>query len=463
MLGYAMSALFMVSLAGAVFSFEMFARRRDERYLLLMAPGWLVYSVSLVFYTLNSGASSEVYSALFGALQLLGVTLITVGAFSYFVRIQPRRVVVIASLAATGVFAFFYIVPALATLTIGAEAAIMFGGAVVGLSRPRRFIRVGGSSYFWLLGMCVVGALSAVNWGAYSDASMAQAPVEPWLGTTATVIMGVMFMVLLEYNTTLSSLNDRNLELDAYRESLESMVAARTAQLEAATRAKSEFLASMSHELRTPLNSVIGFSGILSQGLAGPLTDEQSRQLHMVNRSGRHLLSLINDVLDLSKVEAGKVELCVERFDPHALAQEIIDMVRPLARAKGLELRAETVDNDTFMSSDVGKVKQILLNLIGNAIKFTDFGRIELRYMRVSDGTACFSVTDTGGGIPEEDMARVFEPFTQLATASIAKPEGTGLGLSLSREYAHMLGGEITVESRVGVGSTFTFSVPDQT
>lgn len=277
--------------------------------------------------------------------------------------------------------------------------------------------------------------------------------------------------------TTVMDITDRKAiehELLESRRNLEAIVEERTAklagaftelqrandELREATAAKSAFLASMSHELRTPLNSIIGFSGILTQGLAGPLSDEQRTQIEMVNRSGRHLLSLIDDVLDLAKVEAGKADVLIDTVDPEVIVGEVATAVRPLADDKGLSLDAEVCGFEGTIRSDAGKLRQILFNLVGNAVKFTDAGSVKLGVHCEGDGMCAFSVTDTGPGIAAADIPRIFEPFTQLESPRTAKPQGTGLGLRISREYAHLLGGELTVESEVGAGSTFMLRIP---
>ncbi|MDP2300030.1 MAG: LytS/YhcK type 5TM receptor domain-containing protein, partial [Actinomycetota bacterium] len=187
-------------------------------------------------------------------------------------------------------------------------------------------------------------------------------------------------------HTDISARKAAEAEEERYREDLEELVAERTSELEqmnaelaSATTAKSVFLASMSHELRTPLNSIIGFSGLLAQGMAGPLTDEQRTQIEMIHGSGRHLLALIDDVLDLERVEAGRVEVRPAPFDGVALVAEVIDVMRPLADEKGLELSADVSDSALEIVSDSGKVRQILLNLVGNAVKFTAEGSVEVR------------------------------------------------------------------------------------
>ena len=256
-------------------------------------------------------------------------------------------------------------------------------------------------------------------------------------------------------------------ELRAQRENLEALVTERTAALieaneglQEATAAKSDFLASMSHELRTPLNSIIGFSDILYRRMAGDLSEEQAKQVGMINRSGKHLLALISDVLDVSKIEAGVVELHVEPVDVEAIVRDTLEIVRPMAEEKGLQLRLSAQGDDWVLRSDGDKVRQILLNLVGNALKFTDEGTVAVEMRRTDAAHVSIAVSDTGRGIPEQDMPRIFEAFTQIATPDLVSPPGTGLGLSISREFSRLLGGEITAESHAGIGSTFTLTLP---
>jgi GAF domain-containing protein len=236
-------------------------------------------------------------------------------------------------------------------------------------------------------------------------------------------------------------------------------IADKSRQLEAASRHKSEFLANMSHELRTPLNAIIGFSEVLVDRMFGELNEKQDEYLKDIYASGQHLLSLINDILDLSKIEAGRMELEATDFDLPSAIDNALTLVRERATRRGITL-GRTIDAHLGMlRGDERKVKQVLLNLLSNALKFTpEGGRIDVR-AGAHDEVAEVSVTDTGVGIAPEDQEAVFEEFRQVGTAD-KKVEGTGLGLALSRKFIELHGGRIWVTSTVGVGSTFTFTLP---
>jgi signal transduction histidine kinase len=226
-----------------------------------------------------------------------------------------------------------------------------------------------------------------------------------------------------------------------------------------ADRLKSAFLASMSHELRTPLNSIIGFTGILLQGLVGPLNDEQQKQLGMVMNSARHLLALINDVLDISKIEAGELELASAPFDVRQAIQRAVQTVTPLADKKGLSLIVEVSPEVDHIVGDQRRVEQILINLANNAIKFTDAGQVRIR-SEIVNNRLVTQVIDTGIGIRAEDVGKLFKPFRQIDTGVARRHEGTGLGLAICDRLVSMMGGRIGVESQWGEGSTFTFALP---
>lgn len=278
---------------------------------------------------------------------------------------------------------------------------------------------------------------------------------------------------------TLNDITDRmqaETALRGDRDELELQVAARTADLqsaliraEAADKIKSSFLATMSHELRTPLNSIIGFTGILLQNLAGPLNAEQIKQLNMVQGSARHLLELINDVLDISKIESGQIEVHAESFDLQDSLNRVVSLVRPMAEKKSLLLKAIVSPELGKMHSDRRRMEQIMLNLLNNAIKFTEEGRVTLvadrvEYLEPAEaGKRCavkIQVADTGIGIKPEDLDTLFQPFRQLDSSLTRQYEGTGLGLAICRRLAKLLGGEIIASSEWSKGSVFTVTIP---
>jgi two-component system, NtrC family, sensor kinase len=232
-------------------------------------------------------------------------------------------------------------------------------------------------------------------------------------------------------------------------------------QLEVASQHKSEFLANMSHELRTPLNAIIGFSEVLAERMFGEINDKQAEYLADILESGRHLLSLINDILDLSKIEAGRMELQATEFSLPDAIENTLTLVRERAHRHGIALGHRVDERLGTICADERKVKQVLLNLLSNALKFTpEGGRIDV-VATVTDNAIEISVSDTGVGIAAEDQAMVFEEFRQVGAAS-KKIEGTGLGLAISRKFIELHGGKIWVKSQVGAGSTFAFTLPLQ-
>jgi signal transduction histidine kinase len=232
-------------------------------------------------------------------------------------------------------------------------------------------------------------------------------------------------------------------------------------ELEQASALKSQFLANMSHEFRTPLNAMLGYTSMLLQGVAGPLASPQRRQLGRIESNGRHLLTIINEILDISRIEAGRMPLQISRFDVPNLINEVRAELEPIILRSKLMVSIQLDKDLPPLSSDRQKVKQILLNLLSNALKFTHHGSVTLSARRSArDRTLTLSVADTGIGIAPVDQEKIFEDFRQLDNSPTRAYGGTGLGLSICRRLAQMLDGRIAVHSQIGRGSTFTLTLP---
>ena len=264
----------------------------------------------------------------------------------------------------------------------------------------------------------------------------------------------------------ITELKTIELELETYRNNLEKLVEIRTNELnkekvkaQSADLMKSAFLATMSHELRTPMNSIIGFTGILLKEYAGPLNEEQKKQLGMVKNSSQHLLGLINDVLDISKIEAGKLNVLLAPFNYLITLEKTIEFLGPQAAKKGLVINSEISELNITLNSDERGVEEVVLSLLSNAIKFSEEGEIKVK-VEVSDDFVVTQIIDQGLGIERRDIKKLFLPFIQLNEGLNRTHEGTGLGLTICKNLIEKLGGTISVESKKDEGSKFTFSLP---
>jgi PAS domain S-box-containing protein len=275
----------------------------------------------------------------------------------------------------------------------------------------------------------------------------------------------------IELEAQSQQLQEQTAELEMQQDELQTTydrLLVQTAELEraraaanAANEAKSHFLSTMSHELRTPLNAIGGYVQLMEMEVQGPITDAQRQSLDRITRSHRHLLRLVNDVLDLSRIEAGRMEYRIEEIELPIVVSSVLPMVEPQLAQAGLTLDT-SIDAAPRARADREKTQQILINLLTNAVKFTPAGgRVAVRTRRdASDRLVLVDVSDTGIGIPAEKLASVFEPFVQVKSEQSRRAEGTGLGLAISRDLARGMGGDLTVSSRPGAGSTFTLHLP---
>ena len=281
-----------------------------------------------------------------------------------------------------------------------------------------------------------------------------------WIDVFAKIVPYRMEKAILLALVDVSAKISAQQELKELNYELEDKIRERTRELEEANKAKSIFLANVSHELRTPLNSIIGFSEALMQGYAGKFSDNQKEYINDIFESGLHLLDLINEILDLSKVEAGKMELKLEKINIKLLISKVIKIFKEKIAKHKISLKISIPDDISLIIADPLKLRQILFNIVNNALKFTpDGGKIEVG-IQENKKEYVFYVSDTGIGISKDDMDRLFKPFEQLETALEKKVEGTGLGLHYSKKLVELHGGKIMVESELGKGSCFNFTIP---
>jgi len=311
----------------------------------------------------------------------------------------------------------------------------------------------------------VVAIISLASVNVFSEQSIRL--IERILVMVSARVGGILsFHKMNELSLTLA---EQNRELDVQKTELASQSAElleqnaelemQKQQLGEASRLKTNFLSNMSHELRTPLNSVIALSGVLNRRLAKQIPDEEYSYLDVIERNGKHLLNLINDILDISRIEAGREEMEITTFNICKLADEVISMIEPQAKEKNIELLKAEGDCDGTITGDAGKCRHILQNLISNAVKFTEEGKVEIKAVQ-DEKNISITVSDTGIGISEDQMMHIFDEFRQADSSTSRRFGGTGLGLAIAKKYANLLGGTITVKSAQGKGSEFTLTMP---
>jgi len=443
---------------------------------------WATHFVAMTAYDVGVPLSFELGS-LFGSLAIS--LLMQTAAFWLVHHVKrPHAWGFAGAISGIGIISMHYVgtagieAAALMRWDAGLVAASIVMSILFAAAAFVTFYALSGKWRALQAGVVMVVAICALHFTAMSAVTLipfgAGADADGLSQSMLGVVVG--FGALLCLITALAAtaadiyLSDRQrLENQRLRE----QVAARTAELlrlaedqmalteraEAANTAKSQFLANMSHELRTPLNAILGYGEMISEDAA----DETSRKdAERIMAAGRHLLSLINDILDLSKIDAGRVDLETASFDPAALAQDTIETVRPLTKERQVRLHLD-LGQLGRAETDAFRIKQCLLNLLSNAIKFSQGGDVALRARRdraLGGDWLVFTVQDTGIGMSAEQMARLFQPFMQADASTTRQFGGTGLGLVISRNYAQLMGGDITVESTQGEGSTFTLRVP---
>jgi signal transduction histidine kinase/CheY-like chemotaxis protein len=338
---------------------------------------------------------------------------------------------------------FYFLAAVLVPMTAGMlAAAIIVDNHLAGLpAEVARDLRAGVRG-------CLILSLGAGALAALGLAELAARQV--------TIPLKRLADALAQSKATLESrVRERTSELEAARRELED----KSRRAEEADRLKSAFIANMSHEIRTPLNSVLALSVLLRDGTAGPLSPDQRDYLEVIERNGHNLLRLLNDILDLSRIEAGHLEMDTQDVDMAAHVREIGAALAPLALAKGLDLTLKIPEQLPLVRCDIDRVRQILTNLVGNAIKFTDAGTVQVG-VEIRPATVAFQVTDTGIGIPETQLDRIFHEFVQVDQTLARRQGGTGLGLAIARRLARLMGGEVSVTSIAGKGSRFTLTLP---
>jgi len=350
---------------------------------------------------------------------------------------------------------------------LGAQAAVGHTPWLIQIAMPRAIVMVRPRAFLERMSIVALAILLVGGVLAWMVSRQVTRPLASLTAATNALSAGdYAHRVTIAHGDELGRLGDAFNSMAAHvaesRAALEQQrAAAETARADAvaASQAKSDFLAVMSHELRTPLNAILGFSSLLIDEITGPVTEQQRAQLARIRGGGQHLLALIDEILSLTRLEAGREDVRADAGDAFAVARETAALAEPMAALKGLALVADIPSAPCEARTDFTKLRQVLLNLLSNAIKFTNEGAVTLT-ARIAGGDVHFEVSDTGIGIAPEDRARIFEPFFQVEMSKARRVAGTGLGLSVTRHLSRLLGGDVTLRSTSSAGSTFEVWIP---
>jgi signal transduction histidine kinase len=381
------------------------------------------------------------------ALTLLGtIGLIGAGAVYVIVGMYGRRLWASTASPAAAVAYFAIQIPLGATIVYTSHSASTIGLVLMPLAAMSATL-----PHRWMLLVCTLLVVAeALPFGVLAG----------WL---VAVQAGIFWLAPIVFVVVFSQVAVRERQARAEVERLAAAVADANSKLEVASEYKSAFLANMSHELRTPLNAIIGYSEMLQEEAADLDQEDFIPDLQKIHAAGKHLLVLINDILDLSKIEAGKMDLSLETFDLASMLDDVATTVRPLVEKNANTLVVSRSDELGTMRADLTKMRQSLFNLLSNASKFTQRGTISLEVTRRTverQEWITFRVSDTGIGMTPEQMAQLFQPFAQADRSTTRQYGGTGLGLAITKRFCQMMGGDVTVESEVGQGSTFIIKLP---
>ncbi len=429
------------------------------------------------------GVSGKTTAQIIGLLLTISLIAETIFAVWNYAQLNTPEfpLIPVESVAATVIFLTYYLLVRRGRMTVGA-ILLLATFCIIGLSLPFAGVKIAYETMAALVPLVAAAGLVLLPpsyagwvWVIFAVGTIEELLFVPYEGFAKVIYviqMAIMQVVLIGLMYSFAVGSERKSqaleqsvkrEAEARTQAEEARKLAEEAQQEAdaANRAKSQFLANMSHELRTPLNAIIGYTEIMLAGMAGSFTEKQSELHKFVQANAKRLLALINDVLDLAKIESGTVEVMVTLTSPRKTVTDLLNNMQSLAQKKGIELKAEFSDDmPEAILTDVGKVQQILTNLIGNAVKFTTEGGVTVKVGAEGPAHWKFSIIDTGRGMPPDAINYIFETFRQVDASDARDQKGTGLGLAITKRLVDRLGGKIDVTTELGKGSTFAVTLP---